>query len=150
MPDPVQTATDARPVNEATGRSLAVITGASSGIGCELARVFATQGFDLLVTAEDEELDRAADELRAQSDGGVTAARSDLATPEGVEQLSERIKALRRPVDALAVNAGIGAGGAFATDTDVEKELRLIDAGSHGHRVFRARGHAGYQGRRRR
>jgi uncharacterized protein len=51
----------------------------------------------------------------------------DLATPAGVEELYARIKADGRPVDAIALNAGIGAGGAFATDTDLDQELQLVD-----------------------
>ena len=51
----------------------------------------------------------------------------DLAAHAGVEELYARIQAMGRPVDAVALNAGIGAGGAFATDTDLAQELKLID-----------------------
>jgi short-subunit dehydrogenase len=107
-------------------RRFAVITGASSGIGFELAMVFAEEGYDLLIAAEDEELEPAQRELN-QMTAGVESVRVDLAKPEGVEELYERIRATGRAVDALALNAGIGAGGAFATETDLSKELRLID-----------------------
>jgi short-subunit dehydrogenase len=107
-------------------RRLAVVTGASSGIGFELAKVFAEEGFDLLVVAEDEELEPAARELN-QIGRSVEAMRVDLAKPEGVEELHEKIAAKGRPVDALALNAGIGAGGDFACETSLAKELRLID-----------------------
>jgi short-subunit dehydrogenase len=113
-------------MENATERKFAVITGASSGIGFELAKVFAENRFDLLIAAEDEELSRAAGEL-GQIAPSVETVRVDLAKPEGVEQLYERISKSARPVDALALNAGIGAGGAFATETDLAKELRLID-----------------------
>jgi short-subunit dehydrogenase len=107
-------------------RGLAVVTGASSGIGYELATVFAEEGFDLIVTAEDEELDHAA--RRLGQVGNVTeAVRVDLSRPEGVERLYEKIVADRRPIDALCLNAGIGAGGDFARETSLTKELRLID-----------------------
>jgi short-subunit dehydrogenase len=109
-----------------SSRPLAVVTGASSGIGFELARVFAEEGFDLLIAAEDEELEPACRELN-QMTASVEAARVDLANPEGVERLFERIQAGARPVDALALNAGIGAGGAFATETELSDELKLID-----------------------
>jgi uncharacterized protein len=107
-------------------RPFAVVTGASSGIGFELAKQFATNGFDLLVTAEDADIADAAAELR---DYGATVddLRVDLATDEGVDELYGRISAAGRPVDAIALNAGIGAGGAFASDTDLHDELRLID-----------------------
>jgi short-subunit dehydrogenase len=104
----------------------AVVTGASSGIGFELAKIFAEEGFDLLITAEDVEIETAQRELN-QIAASVECARVDLATEEGVQRLYERIQATARPVDALALNAGIGAGGDFARETDLRKELRLID-----------------------
>ena len=107
-------------------RKLAVVTGASSGIGFELAKVFAEEGFDLIVAAEDEELTSACGEL-SQIGRGVDSVRVDLSRPEGVEELYEKITADRRPIDALCLNAGIGAGGEFARETDLAKELRLID-----------------------
>jgi short-subunit dehydrogenase len=106
-----------------SNRPLAVVTGASSGIGLELARQFATHGFDLYVAAEDDAIASVADSL---ADGVmVDAVQVDLATPGGVEELAYRVGS--RPVQALALNAGIGAGGAFATDTELEQELRLVD-----------------------
>jgi short-subunit dehydrogenase len=107
-------------------RRLAVVTGASSGIGFELAKVFAENGFDLLINAEDDELTRAQTELRGLGTD-VEAAQIDLSSPDGVQALYERLHALGRPVDVLALNAGIGAGGAFFGDTPLEKELELID-----------------------
>jgi uncharacterized protein len=107
-------------------RPLALVTGASSGIGYELARQFADNGFDLIVNAEDLELGPAAERLR--DDGAqVTAVQADLATSAGVEQLLHSIRAAGRPLAAAALNAGVGAGGAFASDTDLDDELRLVD-----------------------
>jgi short-subunit dehydrogenase len=103
-----------------------VVTGASSGIGFELARVFAENDFDLIIAAEDDELEPAARELN-QIAGSVQAVRVDLSRPEGVEVLYEKMTANGRPIDALALNAGIGAGGDFARETALTKELRLID-----------------------
>jgi uncharacterized protein len=98
---------------------LAVVTGASSGIGYELAKLFAENGFDVLAAAEDDAIATAAAEI------GAEAVQVDLAEPAGVEELYRRIGG--RPVDALALNAGIGAGGAFATDTDLQQELTIVD-----------------------
>ncbi len=109
-----------------SARSLAVVTGASRGIGLELAKQFAANDFDLIVAAEDAELAAAAAELEGMG-AQVDAVRADLATDEGVHEVYRRIKAAGRPVDAIALNAGIGAGGAFATDTDLADELKLID-----------------------
>jgi short-subunit dehydrogenase len=102
----------------------AVITGASSGIGFELAREFAEHGFDLLVVAEDDGIDSAAGSLRSLG-AKVESVRADLATYEGVESVYERVRASGRPLDAVALNAGIGVGGAFA-ETELEDELKLI------------------------
>jgi uncharacterized protein len=107
-------------------RPLAVVTGASSGIGYELAKQFAEAAFDLVVAAEDYELNAAARELESLG-ATVSAVQVDLASEEGVDELWRQVGELGRPVDALALNAGIGAGGAFATDTDLRDELKLID-----------------------
>jgi len=107
-------------------KSLAVVTGASSGIGLELARQFATNDFDLLVAAEDAELATAAAELQGLG-AQVEAVRADLATAEGVEELAAAVSRQGRPVDALALNAGRGAGGAFVGGTSLRDELEVID-----------------------
>ena len=107
-------------------RPLAVVTGASSGIGLELARQFAGHGFDLVVCAEDSAIVGAAAELKGHG-VAVEAVQADLAQAAGVEQLHQRITEDGRPIDAIALNAGIGAGGAFASDTDLGQELRLVD-----------------------
>ena len=104
--------------------SFAVITGASSGIGLELARQFTQNGFDVLLCAEDDELTIAATDL-AQAGGRVDIVQADLATFDGVEQLVSAITATGRAVDALALNAGIGNGGAFL-DIPLAAEERLI------------------------
>ena len=110
-----------------TNNSFAVVTGASSGIGYELARQFAANGFDLLITAEDEDVNVAAIDLRRDADHTVNAVQIDLAAPGGVDQLYQAIQATGRPVDALALNAGRGAGGAFVGGTDLQDELEIID-----------------------
>jgi len=112
-------------VETTVGRPLAVVTGASSGIGYELARQFARNGFDLLVAAEDAGLEPAAKELEGLG-ARVQRVQVDLATYEGVEKLYARIKAEGRPVEAIAINAGVGVGGDFARDTELEAELNLI------------------------
>lgn len=110
---------------QSSTRQLAVVTGASSGIGLELARQFAEHDFDLLIAAEHAGIQEAAVTLRSQG-GTVEPVQVDLATREGVDQLYAQMKALGRPVDAIAINAGVGVGGPFV-DTDLEEELRLIN-----------------------
>jgi short-subunit dehydrogenase len=102
-------------------RAFAVVTGASSGIGLELARQFQANGFDLIVAAEDDAIHAVAAEL------GAEPVQVDLAVAEGVEALYARIVESGRRVDALALNAGIGVGGEFADGTDLSKELRVVD-----------------------
>jgi len=109
-----------------TSRPLALVTGASSGIGYELARQFASNGFDLVVTAEDEGIEEAADSIR-EPGTRVVAVRADLAEFAGVEELYARTTALGRPLEAVAINAGVGVSGDFARDTDLTAELKLID-----------------------
>ncbi|MDX3662055.1 SDR family NAD(P)-dependent oxidoreductase [Streptomyces sp. ID05-26A] len=85
---------------------LAVVTGASSGTGYELAKVLADNAFDLVVVAEDERIDDAAALLRLRSGGvRVEPVRADLRGYDGVESLVSRVRALGRPVDVLAVKA---------------------------------------------
>jgi short-subunit dehydrogenase len=109
---------------ESQNRPFAVVTGASSGIGYELAKQFAQHGFDLLVTAEDDGIAQAASEIGAGT--SVKSVQIDLAKFEGVEKLYETIQSSARPVDAIAINAGVGVGGDFARHTKLEDELNLI------------------------
>ena len=103
----------------------AVITGASSGIGFELARVFGQNGYDLLINSSGERLESAASELKSLG-FAVTAVQADLSTYEGVEQLWREIESTGRAVDAIALNAGFGVGGDFARETDLDEELKMI------------------------
>ena len=108
-------------------RPLAVVTGASSGIGLELARQFAAHGFDLIVAAEDDEIAVAAAVLRAEGDGvEVEPVQVDLRRQQGVEDLYAAIRADGRQLSAIALNAGHGQGGAFV-DSDLADELSIID-----------------------
>ncbi|KAB2903386.1 MAG: SDR family NAD(P)-dependent oxidoreductase [Kofleriaceae bacterium] len=105
-------------------RKLAVVTGASSGIGFHLAQECARNGFDLIICAEDDAIHGAATELVA--DGTlVEPVQADLSTPEGVERLVTAVKASLRPVDAILLNAGIGAAGRFL-ETSIVDDLRQI------------------------
>ena len=109
---------------QTAGAPRAVVTGASSGIGLALARRLLEQGYDVVVAAEDAELESAAATLGG-SGREVTAVRVDLSLPEGVDELYQRATA-GGPVDVLALNAGIGVGGSF-TETSIEDDLRLVD-----------------------
>ena len=109
-------------------RPFAIVTGASTGIGYELAKRCAKEGYDLLIAADEPEIEQAATSLRA---GGVEvhAVQADLATTEGVDRLYAAAKG--RPVDALLANAGRGLGHAFL-DQDLRKALRVVDTNISG------------------
>src|SRR3954466_15391228 len=95
------------------GRSrttFALVTGASSGIGYELARCCAEKGSDLLIVADEPQIQEAAEQLRATG-VSVDAIQADLSTLEGVAQLYEATNG--RPIDYLLANAGRGLGRAF-------------------------------------
>jgi short-subunit dehydrogenase len=108
-------------------RKLAVITGASSGIGYELARICAVKGFDLVICAEDEGIHAAAASLAAATQGvaQVYPVLADLRGREGVERLAAEVEATDRPVDALLLNAGVGVGGPFV-ETSLDEELDMV------------------------
>ncbi len=112
-------------------RPLALVTGASSGIGFHLAKQFAQHGYDLIIVSGNARIEQAAQELAGMG-VEVDPLQVDLATEEGVSELCRYCAQLGRPLEAAAVNAGIGAGGAFATDTELADELRLIDLNVRG------------------
>lgn len=125
-------------------RQLAVVTGASTGIGLQLARQCVEHGFDLIIAANEPKIEKAADELRL---GGaqVEAVQAELATIAGNETLYRKING--RPVAALLANAGRGLGHGFldqdfgdiryVIDTNITGTLWLIQKVA---RDMRARG----------
>jgi short-subunit dehydrogenase len=106
----------------------AIVTGASSGIGYELARLCANDGYDLLIAADDPTITQAADSLRTSA-VTVQPVEVDLATKEGVDELYAA--AAGRPVDALLANAGHGLGRAFL-DQDFDEVRHVVDTNITG------------------
>lgn len=110
-----------------TTRPLAVVTGASSGIGYELARLLAEDGFDLVIAA-----DRPLAEARQTFErlgARVEPLQADLATEAGVRGLVDLVAG--RPVDVLAANAGHGLGDAFL-DQAFDDILHVINTNITG------------------
>jgi len=113
-------------MNASSSKPFAVVTGASSGIGFELAKQFAEHGFDLLIASEGQDIIDAARRL-GENGANVDSLTVDLAQYDGVEKLYQKMKESGRPVDAVAINAGVGVGGDFTHNTDLNAELNLID-----------------------
>jgi len=109
-------------------RPLAVVTGASSGIGYELARCCAQNGFDLLIASDEPQIEEAANELRSLG-AQVEALQVDLGTAQGVDQLVRA--ASGRDVSALLANAGHGLGDSFMQQ-DFTKVRHVIDTNITG------------------
>jgi short-subunit dehydrogenase len=118
-------------------RPLALITGASTGIGLELAKYAASQGYDLVIAADEPAIRDRADELRS-SRNTVTAVEADLATDAGVDELVDTVRSLDQTLNVVCANAGRGLGHAFldqdfhdirkVVDTNITGTLRLLHA----------------------
>jgi short-subunit dehydrogenase len=107
-----------------SSRKLAVITGASSGIGLELARECVAHDFDIIICAEDHGINTAAEHL-GKSGAFVLPVQADLSMYDGCKKLYQAIVDTNRHVDALLLNAGVGVGGAFLVN-DLDAELKMI------------------------
>jgi uncharacterized protein len=112
-----------------TSRPLALVTGASSGIGYELARKLAEVGYDIVaVSSNRDKLTQAVDRIAQENPNvHVEIAHADLRTPDGVTMLYGTVNSLGRPVDILAANAGVGVSGEFGDETSLEDEIGLIN-----------------------
>jgi len=111
-------------------RPLAIVTGASTGIGYELAKCCVENGFDLVIAADEPRINQAADDLRKLG-AQVEAVEADLATMEGVDKLYQAAKGLNRPVEALLANAGRGLGKGFL-DQNFDEVRHVIDTNITG------------------
>ncbi|OWV80780.1 oxidoreductase [Rhizobium sp. R634] len=111
-------------------KGLAVVTGASTGIGYELAKCAAQDGYDLIIVADEERINQAAAHLR-EFGTSVDAVEADLSTLEGVDRLVERIAAGGRSVDLLMANAGRGLGKGFL-DQNFTEARKVVDTNITG------------------
>jgi short-subunit dehydrogenase len=112
-------------------RPRALITGASAGIGAELARVFAAKGYDLILVARREDRLKALRDELQPSGAAVAIIVKDLALKTAPKSLHHEVKQLGEPVDVLVNNAGIAYGGAFtAMDADDVSRMVSLNAAS--------------------
>src|SRR5205085_11002885 len=111
----------------AGGRKMtALVTGASGGIGLELARLFAADGHDLVLVARSrDKLAGLAEELGGKHNVSARVLPADLARPEAPREIFDGLRAEGTNVDALVNNAGIGSYGLFV-ETDLKSELDLL------------------------
>ncbi|CCH02601.1 hypothetical protein FAES_4602 [Fibrella aestuarina BUZ 2] len=104
-----------------------LVTGATSGIGRELATLFAKDGYNLvLVARSDENLSQVADGLEQQYGIKVTQIAKNLADEQAPQQIYDEINGKGVQIDVLVNNAGMGEYGKFATETDLQKEMDII------------------------
>jgi uncharacterized protein len=106
-------------------RELAVVTGASSGIGFELAKLCATEGYDIIAVADEPEIHDAAEKL-ANEGTRITAVEADLAQKSGVDKLMAALDADGRPVELLLANAERGLREGF-----LDRDFKEIEHALH-------------------
>lgn len=114
-------------MNDGLGK-WALVTGASSGIGYHLALRCADDGYGLVICADNAEIFRVADELKARGIE-VLAVRTDLGREDGVAELCRAAR--EHDIQLLLANAGIGLGEAFL-DQDLENARRVVDINVQG------------------
>ena len=107
-------------------KELAFVTGASSGIGYQLALQLAQRGYDLAVTASSDRLTQAARDFEAAG-AQVLVIQADATKRDEVEKAWQQVESAGRPVAVACINAGIGEGGLFATETSLDQELAIVD-----------------------
>src|SRR5256714_7590369 len=114
------------PKRNGVQRPTALVTGGSGGIGLELAKVLARNGFDLVLVARNRDtLEAAAGQLEGKFDVRAHVFAADLRRPEAPESIFDFLQNENVPIEVLINNAGFGLGGEFA-DTDLQRELEMI------------------------
>lgn len=106
---------------------IALVTGASSGIGRDITRELAKKGYDVIIVARNErELNQVKQELEKDYKVNIYVEPCDVSIREGCKKLHDAVFNKYGTIDVLVNNAGFGTCGKF-TDTDLEKEVKMID-----------------------
>ncbi len=109
---------------------LALVTGASSGIGRSLANDLAKRGYDLVVCSAGDRLETTTEQLQS-AQVEVVGVQADLASSEGIVNLWNRVTSLGRKLDVACINAGVGVGGLFV-ETNLDAELNMVELNCAG------------------
>jgi len=113
-------------LNNSNRNKYALITGATSGIGYELARLFAQDGYNLILVARNKErLQEVANDLNTAFTVEVTPMVKDLFHPAAAQELYDEVKAMQVTVNVLVNDAGQGQWGPFL-ETDLDRDLDII------------------------
>jgi uncharacterized protein len=119
-------------MTDGNGRRVALVTGGSGGIGAELARLFARDGWDVVLVARSRDgLEKVGRELAQAYGAGYHVVPADLADPAAPQAIYDAVQGLGLQVDALVNNAGFGLMGAFVdtggeAPTELRRELEML------------------------
>ena len=115
---------------------IALITGASSGIGKDIAKELAKRKYNLIIVARNEEkLKETREEIKKEYSVNIDTKTVDLSDRNACEKLYENVKKEYGNIDVLINNAGFGDCGNF-TETDLEKELKMIDTNISAYHIL--------------
>lgn len=113
--------------NSASTRPIALITGATAGIGAAFAELLASENHDLVIVARDlPRLNQRAEEWRSKFRVEVEVVQADLSRDEDIRRIELRLQNISRPIDVLINNAGFGINKSF-TASDTAEEIALLD-----------------------
>jgi short-subunit dehydrogenase len=136
---------------EQTQKGYALITGASSGIGYEMATLFAADGYPLIIVGRDGQvMAEKARELRAAHSVEVVPVKKDLFNPNAAQKIYDEVKSKGLTVEVLVNDAGQGQYGLFA-EADLQRLLEIIQLKRnivHGTYAVVFKRHAGTQQRK--
>ncbi len=113
--------------NTSSNRPIALITGATAGIGAAFAELLASENHDLVIVARDlPRLNQRADEWRGKFGVEVEVIQADLSRDEDIRRIELRLQNISRPIEVLINNAGFGINKSF-TSSDIAEEIALLD-----------------------